>query len=278
MDLSKAIEFAQLLNAAYAIQPDDLTSAAGQQVTAGGRAYTVLSSIYANDLATDMNPEGGNNRVSIGLICQANGTGEVAIAIRGTEGIWEWIHDLQFLLVPCPIVAASGNTEDGFTAMYRSLRTGVDAGSPTVAQSLATLAANPPITSVTICGHSLGGALATLVAFDVAVNSAFREPTVYTYASPRTGDSSFANTFNHVMKNSFRIASRMDVVPHVPLPPLYEHVLTSYELNPVQLLPLPPKVLVKWDLQCQHSLDTYLYLLSLRAGGTVLPLDPQCVP
>ena len=73
-----------------------------------------------------------------------------------------------------------------------------------------------------------------------------------------------------MIKNTFRIANRMDIVPKLPMPPGYEHVLAINEVNPVQLLPLPPKILVKFDFGCEHYLDTYLYLLSLEAGGPVL--------
>ena len=163
--------------------------------------------------------------VSIGLILQAAGTGEVVIAIRGTEGILEWIHDAEFLLVTCPFLAGAGHTEDGFTDMYTSLRTGVAADSPSVVDALATLPFPQPVSSLTICGHSLGAALATLLALDVAANSTFKNPTVYTYASPRTGDPSFASTYNQVVPNTFRIANRMDLVPKLPFPPFYEHVL-----------------------------------------------------
>ena len=236
-----------------------------------------MTSIYANDLATDLNPERGNRKVSIGLVCQADGTGDVVIAIRGTEGILEWINDIEFLQVTCPFLAGAGRTEDGFTAMYSSLRTGDADDSPTVVSALATLAYPQPVSSVTICGHSLGGALVTLLALDVAANTTFKDPTVYTYASPRTGDSSFASTYDQVVKTSFRIANRLDLVPKLPLPPLYEHVLEIHDLNPIQFLPVP-KVLVKTTLACEHSLDTYLHLLSLLAGGPVLPLEPTCTP
>ena len=91
IDWNKAIEFAQLVNAAYDIQPDNLANSAGQKLTAGGRPYTVVTTIYANDLATDMNPDRGNREVSIGLVCQADGAGDVVVAIRGTEGITESI-------------------------------------------------------------------------------------------------------------------------------------------------------------------------------------------
>ena len=277
MDLNQAILYAQLVNAAYAILPGNTTNAAGQIVTVGTLNYQVVTSIFANDLSTDMNPDRGKARVSIGLILQAATAGDVVIAIRGTEGIQEWIHDAQFPLVTCPFLAGAGHTEDGFTAMYLSMTTSLDPSCPSVTRALPTLAFPRPVTSLTICGHSLGGALATLLALDVAANIAFKTPIVYTYASPRTGGPQFAATYNQVVPNTFRIAGRLDLVPKLPLPPLYEHVLGLYELNSVKL-GIPPKILVKPDLVCLHILTTYLYLLSLQAGGTILPLQATCVP
>ena len=90
----------------------------------------------------------------------------------------------------------------------------------------------------------------------------------WTFASPRTGDPSFADTYNQVVPNTVRIANRLDLVPKLPLPPLYQHVLGIFELNPM--------LKVKLDILCQHHLTTYLFLLSLQTGGTVLPLDQGC--
>ena len=56
-----------------------------------------------------MNPGRGDDDVSIGLICQEHKTGDVAIAIRGTEGTLEWIHDADFLQVPCPFLAGAAH-------------------------------------------------------------------------------------------------------------------------------------------------------------------------
>jgi Lipase (class 3) len=277
-DVTKAIQFGQLVNATYATPPSDLTNAAGQALSAGGIDYVVVTTIYANDLATDMNPSRADDEVSIGLICQVNQSGDVVIAIRGTEGILEWIHDAEFDLVPCPFLVGAGHTEDGFTAMYESLRTGAEPDSATVVTALAKLAFPHPVSSVTICGHSLGGALATLLALDAAANTAFTTPAVYTYGSPRTGDSLFASTFDQVVSDSYRIANRLDIVPALPPPIDYEHVLNPYELIPVRLMPFPPKILVNSTVACEHSLATYLYLLSLQSGGPVLPLEPACKP
>lgn len=281
MDLSSALCFGQLVNAAYAVPPDNLSNRAGELAKAGAaaNAYEVVTSIYANDLATDMNPNRGNTIVSIGLILQATETGDAVIAIRGTEGMMEWIQDAKFLSVPCPFLRSGGNTEDGFTDMYNSMATGTAAGSPKVGKALSGLAWKRPVTSATICGHSLGGALATLLALDLAANanSPFDAPVVYTYASPRTGDPTFVATYNHVVPNTFRVANRLDLVPKLPLPPLYEHVLGLFELNPVKL-GIPPKILVKPDIPCEHFLSSYLFLLSQLTGGAVSSLEPKCIP
>ena len=277
MDLNQAILYAQLVNEAYAVDPANLANSAGQIKAVGATAatYEVVSTIYANDLATDMHPERGNSRVSMGLILQATAGGDVVIAVRGTEGVHEWIHDAQFLPVNCPFMPPAGNTEDGFTSMYLSMKTGVDAASPGVAKALSTLPFKRPVTSLTICGHSLGGALATLLGLDVSVNTQFN-PTVYTYASPRTGDAQFVALYNHAVPNTIRIANRVDLVPKLPLPPLYEHVLGLYDLSSITIT--PPAFLIKPDIPSQHILTSYLYLLSRLAGGPILPLKPECVP
>ena len=275
MDFNQAILYAQLVNAAYAIDPANAKDAAGQAVTAGKVTFDVVTSIFANDLCTDMNPERGNNRVSMGLVLQASGGGDVVVAIRGTEGIHEWIHDAQFLACPCPFMASGGHTEDGFTDMYRSLKTELDQASPSITQALPKLQFPRPLTSLTICGHSLGAALAKLLALDIAVNTNFT-PTVYTYASPRVGDPQFVSMYKYAVPNTVRVANRLDLVPKLPLPPLYEHVLGLAELTSATLF--PPKVLIKPELACLHILTSYLYLLSLQAGAAPLPLQAECRP
>ena len=278
MDLNKAIQFAQLVNAAYAVSPQDLTNAVGKDISVsyGGITFThkVVTSIYACDLATDLNPNRGTDRVSIGLVLQSDG-GDVTIAIRGTEGAREWIHDAEFLETKCPFLVGAGCTEDGFTAMYMSLAVTVDIGAPRLANVLAGLPFPKPVSSVTICGHSLGGALVTLLALDVAANTIFKNPTVYTYASPRTGNHLFVSTYDQVVPNTFRIANRVDLVPKLPPPPFYEHVLGLFELNPVKF-EIPPKILIKFDVACEHVLNSYIYLLSEVAGAEMIPLDAAC--
>jgi hypothetical protein len=281
MDLDKMIHFGQVVGKAYDIPPEQLANSAGKAITVtlgdASTTYTVITTVYANDLATDMRPERGNSRVSIGLVGQNTATGDAVIAIRGTEGIFEWVQDARFLLVPCPFLAGAGSTEDGFTSMYRSFAIKATPGAPSLVASLVGLAWKAPVRSLTICGHSLGGALVTLLALDVVANTTFTDPAVYTYASPRTGDPSFVSTYNHLVPRTCRIDNRMDLVPKLPLPPLYDHVGGLIDLNPV-VFGVLPKILVKPELACEHILTTYVYLMTRQAGGEVLPLEAKCIP
>ena len=271
-DPNTLIQYATLVKLAEAVAPSATVYTPGTPIpiTYGSSVnvtYTAVTTFYGNDLASDKNPARGNQIVSFGFVAQ-DPTGNVVVAIRGTEGIYEWLQDAQFLAVKCPFLAGAGLTEDGFTAVYGSLKTASGPTGVRLADALANLPYPKTASSLTICGHSLGGALATLLALDIAGNSKFLPPTVYTYASPRTGDPSFADTYNQVVPNTCRVASRFDLVPKVPLPPLYQHVQTLLEVNPL--------LQVKTDLLCEHHLTTYLYLISKLGSGPVLPLDPGC--
>ena len=230
--------------------------------------YAVVKTIYSNDLATDISP----NRPALegyktmGIVAQNTADpNDVFIAIRGTEGVWEWMQDFKFLPRPFPNVQGSGLAEDGFTDMYLSFS--LTAGpSSTFLKDLAALI--PAGAKVTISGHSLGSALATLLALDMAVNTKF-PVTLYTLASPRVGDLTFYNLFNHVVPDAFRVANRMDIVPKTPPPLFYFHVGDETEL-------VPPSSL-KFELGCEHSILSYFNMLGASIGvAESHPLDAKC--
>ena len=272
-DLNVAIRFANLVKVAEEVPPDQTLHNPGDTITVtyGGISvdYTVVTTFYGNDLATELNPLRADQIVSFGFVAQ-DAAGNAVVAIRGTEGMLEWVQDSKFLAVKCPFLPGSGCTEDGFTAVYESLRVSKDPSSTRLVDFLPNMPSPRTVTSITICGHSLGGAIATLLALDAAANTTLTHPIAYTYASPRVGDPSFVDTYNQLVPNTYRFANRLDIVPKLPLPPQYEHVLGLYDLNPM--------LKVKLDILCEHHLTTYLYLLSLSAGGPVLPLDGDCQP
>ncbi len=175
-------------------------------------------------------------------------------------------------MTPCPIAGAHGYTEDGFTAVYRSLRIGQANTALAAKDSIESYLDTGAATNVAVCGHSLGGALATLLTLDVALNTSCNAPVGYTYASPRVGDHIFAGSYNAIVAASYRIANRQDLVPKLPpiLPLPYEHVNTIYELN-------PPPDKINPTISCMHHLTTYLWLMSQLSGAAGYPLDADCV-
>lgn len=271
MDWNKAIAYGQLVNAAYDV-------VAGEAPAAGG--YEVVATIYANDLATDASRQRGQPVaiVAIGLILQAQASGDVVIAIRGTEGIKEWVQDAKFLMGQFTPVAGAGETEDGFTDVYHSMKVGEGAGAATVVKWLGEHQWRRPPTSLTICGHSLGGALATLLALDVAANAeaAFQNPIVYTYASPRTGDEQFIAKYNQLVATTNRLVDNADLVPQLPSDPPYKHVGEAIEMDSFTLI--PPRIRLQPNPVCWHIMSSYLYLMSLELGGPPIPPKPECAP
>jgi hypothetical protein len=240
--------------------------------------YTFVRTIYGNELATDTNPGLGGDSVYFGFLARSSTTKELVVSIRGSATLLKggWMHDARFDLVHCPIPRSVGMTEDGFTAVYSSLRIDKDPASPRLIEAIKAQLAAGTATSVTVCGYSLGGALATFVGMDVALNSTCKSPLVYSYASPRVGDPKFAQQYDTIVPRTSRIANRFDIVPQLPPPGppiLYEHVKTLFDLTP----PLLPSQ-VKSNIDCMHRLNTYVWLLAKKAGVGDFRLDGDCKP
>ncbi len=263
-----AIHYARLVKIAEDVQPAAEYSAQNKtDIQALG--YAFLQTLYGNELATEVSPHAGET-VTYGFLA-VSATKELVAIVRGTDTILEWIHDAAFLMLPNPIHDSAGMTEDGFTAIYKSLRTDRKPQSTSAMASIGAYVHAGQARTVTVAGHSLGGALATLLTLDVALNTECRQPVIYTYASPRTGDHLFAGSFNAAVAESYRIYNRSDLVPCLPpfLPLPYEHTNTGVEL-------VAPMNAIEDDLGCEHHLTTYLWLMDRMRGGQSYPVDVDC--
>jgi len=136
--------------------------------------------------------------------------------------------------------------------------------------------------SIYVTGHSLGGALATLVAFFLH-REGFPVAGVYTFASPRVGNAAWRRDYQRLLgAKTYRIIAQGDLVPLVPgLLDGYRHVGTEIMLERSgRVVARPPhwhELLLdgvaywnaarKWDFAAviqNHSLaDDYLTLLNL---------------
>ena len=132
-----------------------------------------------------------------------------AVTRRGEEAIW--VHA-------------------GFGKAYRSVRTDVFDLLDTM------LAKETEPWTLYITGHSLGGALSTLCAYECARRRSWPgpAPTVvnYSYGSPRVGNRLFAESFNAAVPNAWRVVNNNDAVTLVPRMVGYCHVGGKVQLSP----------------------------------------------
>ncbi|KAM7261367.1 hypothetical protein ACFE04_008734 [Oxalis oulophora] len=88
---------------------------------------------------------------------------------------------------------------------------------------------------VYITGHSLGGALATLLALELSSSKMAKcgaiLVTMYNFGSPRVGNRRFAELYNEKVKDSWRVVNHRDIIPTVPRLMGYCHVAQPVYLS-----------------------------------------------
>ncbi|KAM2039331.1 hypothetical protein ACFX1T_012785 [Malus domestica] len=81
---------------------------------------------------------------------------------------------------------------------------------------------------VYITGHSLGGALSTLLALELSSSQIAKRGlisvTMYNFGSPRVGNKVFAEIYNKKVKDSWRVVNHRDIIPTIPRLMGYCHV------------------------------------------------------
>jgi len=129
------------------------------------------------------------------------------IIFRGTDSVADWISNADCELIDFP---RGGKVHKGFYKLHEQMIQDIKAWRPK----------NP----LFIAGHSLGAAIATLMADELA----YLNPTLYTFSSPRVGNIDFAKNFEALPIDTCRFFNTEDVVPTIPLPIIeyetYQHV------------------------------------------------------
>lgn len=127
------------------------------------------------------------------------GRRDIVIAYRGTATCLEWLENLRATLTELPNngfgtdpVGSRPMVETGFLNLYSSGTTSLPSLKQTIHEEVSRLLetyAGEPL-SLTITGHSLGAALATLTAYDIKVTFQQRAPlvTVVSFGGPRVGN------------------------------------------------------------------------------------------
>ena len=133
------------------------------------------------------------------------------LVLRGTQRGHEWLQTLnakQIASGDVPTLGFRGRVHRGFATIYGRL-------SNAIIEAVQQLDVNKPLY---LSGHSLGAPLASLAALDISqkVAALRRNLRLYTYASPRLGDPTFAEAFNSIVPNAYRVINQADLVPNLP--------------------------------------------------------------
>jgi hypothetical protein len=144
------------------------------------------------------------------LVGVYSNTGRLFVSFRGSTNIQNWIDNVQFSLT-CPYQNNVICVETGFYKVFEAMM-------PQVEKAVASAATRYNIDTILYTGHSLGGAVATLMAYYMSTNDN-NDHTIelITFGSPRVGNAEFVEDFaSSNIGVSYRITHAYDMVPHVP--------------------------------------------------------------
>ncbi|KAK9146329.1 hypothetical protein Sjap_006232 [Stephania japonica] len=160
----------------------------------------------------------------------------LVVAFRGTEQA-KW-KDLRtdLMLVPAGLnpERVGGDSKEevqvhsGFLSAYDSVRNRLMS---LIKLSIGIVDDDVKVISkwhIYVTGHSLGGALATLLALELSSSLMARHGaifvTMYNFGSPRVGNKRFVEIYNKKVNDSWRIVNHRDIIPTVPRLMGYCHV------------------------------------------------------
>ena len=142
----------------------------------------------------------------------ATSNDHILAAFRGTESLPDWLGNLQTVKDPGPWrrTEVHEGFQDAFAAA--ALKIGETIGRERERQR------------VWVTGHSLGGALAVLLAATMR-ESDLPVHGLYTIGAPRVGDKRFAERLDRELDGAahWRVVNEGDLVPHVPLESFFSH-------------------------------------------------------
>jgi hypothetical protein len=132
------------------------------------------------------------------------------ISIRGTQYPIEWLEDFEAFPLPFSSRPGFGLVHGGFDAVYGHIRASIES------LLASQFREGPPTARIIVTGHSLGGGLTTLVGLDY-------QGTVMEICNVAAPRALTPDSLGHFKVTCTRLVNKFDLVPNVPLPPIYEH-------------------------------------------------------
>ena len=267
--MSDAVPFGLLAMYAedmYDAAPGTLNPPADARIRAAG--WDVVAYLTAQDALVPA--KGASNRklgidqgkrVFYGFVARslnpASASAYVA-AVRGTAGMIEWVIDAEFVPIPHPRYPGA-RVEQGFWGIYQTMSfADVATGATTFQHAAEGVEKLVGSGTIAVTGHSLGSALATYFAEDLAERLG-QNATAWLFASPRTGDSVWAGIFDQNVKRYGLFNYILDLVPHVPTGIGYS---TLSQATIIQ--PSTAQAGIKLDLLCDHHVICYCAMLDFQ--------------
>lgn len=142
------------------------------------------------------------------------------IVFKGTADSTDIITDIRCIQHTTHIDGQECKVHDGFHQAYDSVQTVVES------QPFHNFVGY----DIVMCGHSLGGALATLCAAYISRLKLSNPIHVVTFGSPRVGNDKFADIFNSKVAFHYRFVHDNDIVPMVPKIN-YQHTKSQFRLD-----------------------------------------------
>lgn len=235
----------------------------------------------------DPTPLGGSEEAYGLALRRVDAPSELIFAFRGTASLDDALDDADFPQVE--FVASDGAASEGgvrtgarvaagFYGIYSD--TGPGMSQPMRAQLLGLLKDTAP-TRIWVTGHSLGGALAQLFAFDLSYGPhAEAFDALIVLASPRVGDAVWRDTYQAriPLARSIRIYNQHDIVPQLPPKELGFHDVglgfpTAFQRSLLPALhPVPRHSLLNLSFVLRQALPAQP---QVWAGRFVDQSDPQ---
>ena len=136
----------------------------------------------------------------------------VVIAFRGSEHFKQVTKQILAVLSnPKVSIPAGGKVQSYFNNAFNLVWTQLKANAYALAKRY-------PSYNVWVTGHSLGGAIASIASTTIAYEGKVQRDrmVLYTFGQPRVGDYFYAKKHDELVKASWRVVHRKDVVSHVP--------------------------------------------------------------
>lgn len=307
------VKYGEFIQAAYHCFHSDpamsqVEAPAPRHVALPDRSYKVTKSLYATssiglpDWVDDVAPDldwmtQRSSWVGYVAVCDDQreiarmGRRDIVIALRGTATCLEWGENMRNVLVQVPgqtdPTQGQQKVECGFLSLYKTSGPHFPSLADSVVAEVKRLMElyKGETLSITVTGHSLGAALALLVADDLSSSAPDAPPVaVFSFGGPRVGNRGFANRLSAKNVKVLRIVNSQDMITRVPgmfvsegldkklrdagaahvlnvlddnMPWAYSHVGTELKVDTKMSPYLKPNA----DVACCHDLEAYLHLV-----------------